>query len=488
MTRFDVTVKYEMVAPRVVLFAILALSPLWAVAVPTALVIMLAGMLIGMCVGGPTSLLFLVTFEAVKILSIFIGLLLVFGTGAAITVVAADNRVRISKDQISFPLPMARFPSFRRTFAWSDISKIEVLDAHEPARTSIVFYIRGERPICLKLRQLRADALEQMLLALELWGAGSDLSPALIQLREGTQELDDGSEEKLSYTEMWEAELNSRFAATAFSPLEPGESLQDGRIKVLKQLSFGGLSAVYLCQFENKELVILKEAVIPSSAKPGVKEKAQEQFEREAQFLMKVSHPAIVQVLDNFVDRGRTYLLLEHLDGQDLRQFVQQHGSMSEWQAINYGLQIATILQYLHELDPPLVHRDISPDNVVRKNDETLALIDFGAANEFVGTATGTLVGKQAFIAPEQFRGKAVTQSDLYALGCTIYYFLIGEEPEALSTSHPKEFKAEISEAVDQLVADLTAMEVEDRIGSAAQAKARMEEILAARPALVNQG
>jgi serine/threonine protein kinase len=68
-----------------------------------------------------------------------------------------------------------------------------------------------------------------------------------------------------------------------------------------------------------------------------------------------------------------------------------------------------------------------------------LSIGDFGAANEFIGTATGTFVGKHSFIAPEQLRGKATTQSDIYAFGCTLYFLLVGHEPDALATSTPRE-------------------------------------------------
>jgi serine/threonine-protein kinase len=99
-------------------------------------------------------------------------------------------------------------------------------------------------------------------------------------------------------------------------------------------------------------------------------------------------------------------------------------------------------------------------------------MIDFGAANEFVGKATGTLVGKQSFIAPEQFRGKATTQSDLYALGCTLHFLLTGAEPVPLSVSHPRTINPAVSPRMDALVASLTAMNVEDRVSSATQLKA----------------
>jgi len=246
----------------------------------------------------------------------------------------------------------------------------------------------------------------------------------------------------------------------------------------------GGLSAVYLAQLDNKDLVVVKEAVIPDDAVESIKKKAQEMFEREAQFLMKLDHPGIVRVLDYFADSGRHYLMLEHINGQDTRQLVKQNGAQKESTVVTWALEIAATLKYLHEQDPPIVHRDLTPDNLVLREDGSIMVIDFGAANEFIGTATGTLVGKQAYIAPEQLRGKAVTQSDLYSLGCTLYYYLTGKEPEALSTSDPRTEKPDTSAELAELVITLTQMETEDRYQSAKQLIPVLKMLAAAQAAL----
>ena len=183
--------------------------------------------------------------------------------------------------------------------------------------------------------------------------------------------------------------------------------------------------------------------------------------------------------MDHFAEQNRNYLLLEYINGQDLRQFIKQNPVPSEQTVLNWSVQIADMLIYLHSRQPPIIHRDLTPDNLVLRDHETLTLIDFGAANELVGQATGTLVGKQAYIAPEQFRGKTAEQSDLYALGCTMFFLLTGEDPEPLSTSHPKESNNKVSEECDQLVADLTEMDLENRIGTALDAKNRILELLA---------
>jgi serine/threonine-protein kinase len=132
-------------------------------------------------------------------------------------------------------------------------------------------------------------------------------------------------------------------------------------------------------------------------------------------------------------------------------------------------VQIATSLKYLYEREQPIIHRDLTPDNMVLRNDGRVVLVDFGAANEFIGNATGTFVGKHSFIAPEQLRGKATVQSDIYAFGCTLFFLLVGEEPEALSQSNPREHVPSISEDLSELVQACTQLEASDRYQTVAQ-------------------
>lgn len=104
-------------------------------------------------------------------------------------------------------------------------------------------------------------------------------------------------------------------------------------------------------------------------------------------------------------------------------------------------------------------------------------LIDFGAANEFIGNATGTLIGKQSYIPAEQFRGEACTQSDLFSLGATLFYLLTGKEPEPISVSSPRKIVPEISVQFDAVIVKLTQELPEERYGSAAELKRVLEEL-----------
>jgi serine/threonine protein kinase, bacterial len=276
--------------------------------------------------------------------------------------------------------------------------------------------------------------------------------------------------------------LSRRFRAAAFMPLEVGVIIRNGSLTIVRHLALGGLSAVYLAQLKNNQLVTLKESVVPDDADSELRDKAREMFAREASFLLKLSHPNIVPVLDYFVEQERSYLMLDYMSGQDLRQYVKQNGALRQSLAIEWALQIAAVMEYLHSQKPPILHRDLTPDNLIVRNDGQIVVIDFGAANEFLGNATGTFVGKQSYIAPEQFRGKATTASDLYAFGGTLYYLLTGLDPEALSQSEVDKIKPETDPALVKLVKDCTAMEEEDRPPAASSVIAALK-VLAAAPA-----
>lgn len=341
----------------------------------------------------------------------------------------------------------------------------------------IVLYLKQQQPVVIKLDRLDIASCEKLLVCFDVFAGAAehesldDLSSLIRshlrdQANQNLVALAKG--DILSHTELWEDELKRRFRAAAFMPLEPGVIMRNGSLTVLRQLALGGLSAVYLGQLENNSLVVLKESVVPDDAKAELKDKAREMFAREAKLLIKLQHPNIVPVLDYFVENSRSYLLLDYICGQDLRQYVKQNGRVREGLVLQWAHQIAVIVDYLHKQEPPVIHRDLTPDNLVLRPDGTIVAIDFGAANEFIGNATGTFVGKQSYIAPEQFRGKACLQSDIYAFGGTLYYLLTGEDPEALSQSEPAEI-IELSSQLNDLVKSCTDLEVETRISSAAE-------------------
>jgi serine/threonine-protein kinase len=262
-----------------------------------------------------------------------------------------------------------------------------------------------------------------------------------------------------------------------FIPLEPDNALQNGRFKIVRQLAFGGLSAIYLAQMNDLDLVVLKEAVVPKDADKQKQKEAEEHLIREAKLLTLLDHANITHVLDHFFEDGRHYLVLQYLNGQDLRQYVKQNGPVPQEKTIEWAITISDVLTYLHSQQPPIIHRDLTPDNLILTNKGDIVLIDFGAANQFLGAATGTIIGKQAYIPAEQLRGKAVLQSDIYALGCTINYLLTGQDPLPLATAHPKSILDNTDPALDQIVAKCTAFEPEGRYQDIAEVGRALKDL-----------
>jgi serine/threonine protein kinase len=352
--------------------------------------------------------------------------------------------------------------------SWRDVERITgQIATDNPTCSQITIIKKKGRRLKIPINQLQPEFVEQFILAARMWAPDQcDASLEELQnfVRIGTRET-----AQLSYTDLWDEELGRRFCPTAYIPLEPGRVLRNSSIKVINHLASGGLSALYLCQMDGKVLVVLKEAVIPEHGAENIKEKAKEMFEREARLLMKLDHPGVVHVLDCFTEGERNYLLLEYINGIDLRQLVRQNGPPPESDVLEWAIQIANTLKYLHEREQPIIHRDLTPDNIVLRNDGQAIIVDFGAANEFIGNATGTFVGKHSFIAPEQLRGKATIHSDIYAFGCTLYFLLTGIEPEALSPSNPRVLKPTVSEELAELIECCTQLEASDRYQSVAQ-------------------
>ncbi len=385
-----------------------------------------------------------------------------------------DHYIKLSKEGIVLPFVTARLRGQKSGFVWSEFNSASVSGAEDgSARLSLA--LGSGQKLVLDTSAFEKSELEQLMLGVELWGTSIMRSPEFIDYQTSLQNEMKGVE--VNYTRMWEDELSRRFKATSFLPLEPKHQLQNGRLTVQKQLAFGGLSAIYLVQRNENEMFVLKEAVVPADSDPEMRRLAEKHLSREAKILAGVSHPNIAKVVDYFVEDSRTYLLLEYVNGQDLRQFVRQNGLQPPSTVIQWALQLAQSLQYLHQQDPQIIHRDVSPDNIVLNNSGSVILIDFGASNEFLGTATGTLIGKQAYMAPEQLRGKATTRSDIYAFGACLFFLLTGRDPMPLSACHPTTVVPDLPGELDASIAAMTEPEQEQRVADFSEVIVRLQSL-----------
>ncbi|MBP0018412.1 MAG: ankyrin repeat domain-containing protein [Cyanobacteria bacterium SBLK] len=220
-----------------------------------------------------------------------------------------------------------------------------------------------------------------------------------------------------------------------------GETIQK-RYYLLGVLGEGGSGITYHAKdIKNKENVALKAL----SLKYLQDWKALDRFEREAKILEQLEHPAIPRYLDYFqIDRSgdrHFYIVQELAPGQSLESLVAGGWQTSEREVKEIAKQILEILVYLHELSPPVIHRDIKPQNLIRREDGKIFLVDFGAVQQTYQSTlarSSTVVGTFGYMAPEQFIGQAVPATDLYGLGATLLFILTHRSPADFPTERLK--------------------------------------------------
>ena len=262
-----------------------------------------------------------------------------------------------------------------------------------------------------------------------------------------------------------------------------------GRYRLEHKLGEGGFGSTWAAtEVDTEQRVALKQLDV-RRAKDW---KSLELFEREAHVLRGLSHPAIPRYFDSFEAPNEDgsedvcfYLAQALAPGKALIAWITEDG----WRPGNIELfaladRLLDVLVYLHELHPPVVHRDIKPHNILRDAHGVISLVDFGSVKSSLDEDNGggsTVVGTFGYMAPEQFRGHADPRTDLYGLGATLLYVMTHREPSALPT---KKLAIDIravlpneDEALLSWLEKLLEPDMDDRFQSARQARDALERI-----------
>lgn len=298
-----------------------------------------------------------------------------------------------------------------------------------------------------------------------------------------------------SYTDLWLDKLADNSQRTRETRLDEDTLLANDGYQVVRPIGSGGQAQVYLARMlrplpgtdigsgdtmidmsdlaiqvpDEMDLnspspqVVLKEFVLPLQAGTNVKRRVLENIQKEASLWRKLRHPNIARLLDFFVEDQRAYLVLEHVEGKTLKELVTANGAFSETEVIALSIQMCDILGYLHRRQPPVLHRDFTPDNLIMNDQGVVKLIDFNVAQQLEAQTTKTVVGKHSYIPPEQFRGKSVPQSDIYALGATLAFLLTGVDPEPITPAHPREINPDVCQSLDDIIAKCTSIGLSTR-------------------------
>ena len=280
--------------------------------------------------------------------------------------------------------------------------------------------------------------------------------------------------------------------------------LVDERYRVTRRLARGGMATVYIAQDERLERPVALKVMHPHLADS---QDFVARFRREARSAARIVHPGVVSVFDQGVITGQGFLVMELIDGTNLRQLLRAQGAFTIPQALRYTSDILEALRAAHRVG--VVHRDIKPENILVPTEGPAKVTDFGlarAASEVSMSSTGNMLGTVAYIAPEiATTAEADARSDIYSVGIMLYEMLTGsvpwagESPLQIATHHvsddvpsPSEAQPWIPREIDDLVAALTARDpasrpadASDAIDLVARAAATIPSELASRRAEV---
>src|SRR5438067_1896896 len=216
--------------------------------------------------------------------------------------------------------------------------------------------------------------------------------------------------------------------------LVAGAVLQN-RYRIVCRLGKGGMGAVYeAIDLRLDTTVAIKEAFSKDA-------RLRKQFEQEARLLAQLHHPALPRVTDYFSESERVFLVMQFIAGDDLAQIIAKHpGPLPRNTVIAWADQLLDALIYLHTRQRQIIHRDIKPHNLKLTANGQIALLDFGLAKAESDTSTANSSASvfgftRRYSPPEQIQDRGTSpQSDIYALGATLYHLLTGiKPPDALT-------------------------------------------------------
>ena len=203
--------------------------------------------------------------------------------------------------------------------------------------------------------------------------------------------------------------------------LTPGKVLRQ-RYEIQGLAHSGGMGYIYLA----KDKTLFGKTVVVKQVKEAVKSDTdRKRLEEEALRMSKLSHSNAAMILDQFVEGGYYFLVVQHISGKTLSQVLEdRRGPLTEEDVLSWAISMCDVVSYLH--GKGVIHRDISPENIMLTDEGAIMFIDFGTMRELrqITSQKTAGIGKFGFTPPEQWQGQPVAQSDIFAIGATVYYLL----------------------------------------------------------------
>lgn len=260
------------------------------------------------------------------------------------------------------------------------------------------------------------------------------------------------------------------------------------RYLIIKVAGRGGMSAIYeaLDLPMNRRRVAIKE-MSQENLDDTERLEAMARFRQETHLLSALNHPNLPHIYDAFGAGGRSFLVMDYIEGKTLLRLLQEAGRpLPVAQVLAYALQLCAVLTYLHSQHPPVIFRDLKPTNVMITPEGHVYLIDFGIARFFKeGQTQDTIVlGSPGYAPPEQHgSGQTTPRSDLYALGATLHCCLTNRDPyhaaDRFTFAPVRQVNPQVPAALDQLIMRLLALDEQQRPASAQEVQQELARIQA---------
>ena len=317
------------------------------------------------------------------------------------------------------------------------------------------------RGIRVNLWELKPEERAKLYYALRSGAPDAVFSQAAIEHLIGSTRLQDSR-----YNKLWLDILASEQSLLNTNHLHSECSLKNGDYRITEKLGSIGQANLYAAVDSDGQEVTVKEYILCSGNGLNNLIESTAQFENETSLLSQMCDERIPKLLDMFFENQRLYSVQERLLKRTLREFISDEGPLNQAKALSLSLQLCEILRYIHNLPDPIVHRSFTPDNLILSESGLLSLIDFSASRHAGVGKTDECAGHHCYTAPEQFRGELNTQSDIYALGATIYFLLTGQDPPPITMLSLVGSGAKIDAELDAIVGRCTALDLANRYES----------------------
>ncbi len=268
--------------------------------------------------------------------------------------------------------------------------------------------------------------------------------------------------------------------------LTPGAILQE-RYEIVQRAGGGGMGTVYQATDRRVagRVVAIKELKQGGLDQENLK-KARERFEREAAILSLVQHAHLPRVYDSFEECGRSYLVMEFVEGETLLERMKSmRRPLEPLEALNYAIQLCDVLDYLHNRHEPIIFRDLKPSNIMIRPDGQVILIDFGIARHFKPGQSGDTeaFGTLGYVAPEVGYAQSDARADIYSLGATLHHCLTNQVPDYADLNKPFPSILGVNAAppkeLDELILKMVERDPAKRPATIAQVQQQLQRIQA---------